>query len=521
MSRRCSRREFVAASAAGLCVSGTGLVEAAEGKEPGQPNILVIHVDQHRADCLGTYGNVDIRTPHVDALAADGVRFDRSFCPYPVCTPSRYSLLSGQYVHEHEGWSNHCTLRAEIDTFPKILRRAGYRTKAVGKMHFAPTYLDVGFDEMELAEQDGPGRWDDDYHRYLRDQGLVDRNDLEDQRREYRKGAPREYWDTFGALPSNLPEKHHSTTWIADRAMATLEGWDKGGHLLMVGFVKPHHPFDPPKEWCNAYDPDSLSILPGWTDACLPHDLERSKGYFPHEDLTPEALRRVMAYYYATIEQIDHHVGRMVAVLKERGLYDDTVIVFTSDHGEYMGHHHMLLKSNFMYDPLTRVPLIIKYPRQQQKGTSSDALVSNVDVAPTLVKLTGCRPADSMHGNDLADPDSGRDIVFAESGKDEVMARTKRHKLILMPARKLRLFYDLEADPHELENRCEDPAYAGEVQRLTKALEGWRPLDLRAKAYLDENAPVIDAPNVPSRADDHRASIEDYYKRKMREAQQG
>jgi len=100
-------------------------------------------------------------------------------------------------------------------TFPRILRTAGYRTKAVGKMHFTPTYLDVGFDELLLAEQDGPGRWDDDYHRYLMQQGLVDRNDLEDQLvNEYRKSARKEYWDTFGALVSNLPEEHHSTTWI-------------------------------------------------------------------------------------------------------------------------------------------------------------------------------------------------------------------------------------------------------------------------------------------------------------------
>jgi arylsulfatase A-like enzyme len=172
---------------------------------PKHPNILIIHVDEHRIDCLGAYGNADIKTPHIDRLAADGVRYDNSFCPFPVCTPSRYSFLCGQYVHEHRGWTNRDTLAPDIETFPKILRAAGYRTKAVGKMHFAPTYLDVGFSELVLAEQDGPGRWDDDYHRYLMRHGLVDRNDLEDQLvREYRGYAPKEYWDTCGALVSNL-----------------------------------------------------------------------------------------------------------------------------------------------------------------------------------------------------------------------------------------------------------------------------------------------------------------------------
>jgi len=116
-----------------------------------RPNILLIHADQHRFDCLGAYGNPDIQTPNIDALAQDGVLYEASFCPFPVCTPSRYSLLSSQYVHQHLGWTNHSTLPNGIPTFPKVLRANGYSTKAVGKMHFTPTYLDVGFDEMILS----------------------------------------------------------------------------------------------------------------------------------------------------------------------------------------------------------------------------------------------------------------------------------------------------------------------------------------------------------------------------------
>ena len=139
-----------------------------------KPNILIIMADQHRADCLGAYGNPDIQTPHIDSLATDGARYPNSFCPFPVCTPSRYSFLSGLYVGQHLGGSNHCTLPAGLPTFPRVLRENGYRTKAVGKMHFTPTYLDVGFEEMWLAEQNGPGRYDDDYHRWLMAEGLSD-----------------------------------------------------------------------------------------------------------------------------------------------------------------------------------------------------------------------------------------------------------------------------------------------------------------------------------------------------------
>ena len=152
----------------------------------------------------------------------------------------------------------------------------------------------------------------------------------------------------------------------------------------MTGFVKPHHPFEPPENRYDDYDPEKLTLLPGWTSSCLERDLQRSKGYFPHEDLSEKALRQVMAAYYATIEHIDEQVGRMTNLLKQKGLYDNTLIIYTSDHGEYMGFHHMLLKGNLPYDPLMKIPLIIKYPKHAEKtgGQVSKALVNNVDLAP-------------------------------------------------------------------------------------------------------------------------------------------
>jgi len=529
MKKEITRRTFVATTAAlslaGSVVGRPARADAAAEppQEPGReskPNILVIHADQHRMDCLGAYGNSEIRTPNVDALAAGGVRFENSFCPYPVCTPSRYSLISGLYVHEHRGWTNHSTLPPGTETFPAILRDAGYKTKAVGKMHFTPTYLDLGFDELVLSEQNGPGRWDDDYHRELRQHGLVDYNDLEDQISEYRKKAPANYWETFGALPSNLPEEYHSTTWTGDRAVETLKQWGPSGNLLMVGFIKPHHPFDPAQQWCDIYNPDTLSLLPGWTDKCLPHDLALSKGYFPNESLTESSLRRVAAYYYATIQHIDQQVGRMIAVLKRKGLYESTMIIYTSDHGEYMGYHHMLLKGNYMYDPLVKVPLIIKYPFRHQRGTVSPVLVSNIDLAPTILNQAGCRPGERMRGIDLAQGLDRREMVFAENRRgSHAMARSKSRKLIISHAKKKAFFYDLEKDPFETTNRYEDPAYREEVRAFTKAIEEWRSFDDLPKIYLNENAPVIAQPNVPSRRDGHREAMIAYCREKMRDEQ--
>ena len=484
---------------------------------PDRPNVLIIHVDQHRYDCLGTSGNPNVRTPHIDMLADDGVRYSNAFCCFPVCTPSRYSLLTGLYVHQHLGWTNRSTLPAGLPTLPRILSHAGYQTKAVGKMHFTPTYLDVGFQEMELAEQDGPGRYDDDYHRWLRDKGQCDRIDLMDQVREYRQRAPQGYWDTCGALRSDLDEAHHSTTWIGDRAVETVEQWTGGGHMLMVGFIKPHHPFDPPAPWDEMYDPHALSILPGWTETGLPQDLAYSRGYFDNEALTEPQLRRAMAFYYGTISQVDFHVGRLITALRQRALYDNTLIVYTGDHGDYMGYHHLLLKGNHMYDPLVRVPLIVKYPGQDRAGQISSNLVNNVDVAPTLLHRAGCNVPGTMQGLDLSSPDAGRALVFAEAPRArQYMVRSGTHKLLLSRDRSMSQFFDLQQDPFEMRNVIDDPGHQHEVEALRQHLLQWALFDRPSPTHVDPRAPLIGALNLPQRGDGH-VEQEAYYRQKMSE----
>lgn len=486
-----------------------------------RPNVLILLADQHRFDCLGAYGNPDVRTPNIDRLAADGVRYENSFCAFPMCTPSRYSLLTGRYVHDHRGWDNSSTLSPQLGTFPRLFRAAGYKTKAVGKMHFTPTYLDVGFDDLALAEQDGPGRWDDDYHRHLMRHGLADRNDLEDQRAEYRRQARKEYWDTYGALVSNLPDEHHSTTWIAERALESIQSWDaNGGRLLMVGFIKPHHPFDPPAPWHAMYDPGKLALLPGWTAETSAHDLGLERGYFPNDRLTTACLRRVMAYYYATISHIDHQVGRLTAWLKGENLYDNTLIIYTADHGEYMGFHHMLLKGNHMYDPLVKVPLVIKWPGGRNAGTVAQRLVSNIDLAPTLCSAAGLPPTPGLPGEDLGNLRSTRAIVFCESLEGQIMARTRSHKLILVAGKaRSSLFFDLQKDPLELRNLREAPQYRDELRRLEAALASWRPQKLPER-YADLQAAQIRQPHVPPPGRGHCKAITEYYQDKMRELEE-
>ena len=508
-----TRRQFVATTAA-AAVASTAIGDAAAQPAP-RPNVLFILVDQHRFDCIGAYGNEQIRTPAIDRLAQDGTRYTNSFCTYPMCTPSRYSIWSGRYVHEHGGWSNHCTLKPGTASWPALLRDAGYTTAAAGKMHFTPTYLDVGFQRMTLSEQDGDGRWDDDYHRLLRGRGTIDGNDLEDQRKEYRERARAEYWESCGALPSNLPEELHSTTWTGDRAVEALEQWTDSGSLFAASFIKPHHPFDPPRAWAERHDPASMELLPGWTDTCFAHDLQLQTGYFPYEKLSKPTLQKVMAYYYATIEHIDQQVARMVEALKRKGLYEKTLIVYTSDHGEYMGYHHLLLKGNWMYEPLIKVPLIIKCPGAAHAGKVSDALVSNVDLAPTILHQCGIAPLDTMRGLDLMNAGAGRSVVCAESsGAAQLMARTATRKLLVHEGKKLAFLYDLEKDPLESVNVHDDPAYAGDVAALRQALVEWRGPNPILDTVLDEEAPQIDQPNVP-RDLSHRDAMIAYTREKM------
>lgn len=476
------------------------------------PNILLIHVDQLRSDCIGAYGNRQIKTPNLDRLSADSVRFTNSFCPYPVCTPSRYSLLSGLYVRQHCGWSNHSTLAPGIETFPRVLKRAGYRTKAIGKMHFTPTYLDVGFEEMELAEQDGPGRMDDDYHRELRAHGLVDADDIIDQRREFRARAPKSYWRTCGAKTSNLPDEWHSTTWIGDRAVRTIEKWSDSGNMLMAGFIKPHHPFDPSAPWDRMYDPADMTIMPGWTNAVPSHDRKYHRGYFPNHKLTEDVVRRATAYYYATISQIDHHVGRMIDLLEKRGTYDKTLIVFTADHGEYLGFHHMLLKGGHMYDPLIKVPLTIKLPGGRDAGAVRENLVSNIDLAPTLLRQAGLDVPEDMKGLDLAAPTADRPVVFAESRRGRIyMARSRGHKLLMPRKRGECLFYDMKDDPLELRNVAGDPKFKDAVDEHRRAIADWTTFEAVPPTYVDESSPSVGGSEAESMAEDGRRQMLEYF----------
>lgn len=481
-------------------------------------NILLIHADQHRQDCIGTYGNKDILTPNLDALANDGVKYNEAFCPFPICTPSRYSLLSGMYAHQHLSVSNKCTLPESIKTFADALRDAGFSTSAVGKMHFTPTYLDLGFDSMVLAEQDGEGRFDDDYHRYLKEKDLADTFDLLDEVPRYRKNAPKEYWESFNATVSELECDDHSTSWISRQALKKIDNWDSGNNLLMVGFIKPHFPFDPPEPWSEIYNPEKLTLLPGWTESTLEMDNMINTGRFNHSRLTEEKMRQILSYYYANISHIDDEVGKMIALLKSKNLYDDTMIIYTSDHGDYMGYHHMVGKKNHFYDPVIRIPLIIKYPNQENKGTVDNRMNNNVDVAPTILNVAGITLPLTMNGSDLRLQNWDNDFVVSQLVCDEAngyMIRTAKYKLMTYEQSQNNAFFDLEADPFELNNLYKDTSSQTIINDLSNKLMQFVLFDKPVMALTNNEAKTCKDENVPKNIKENRAATISYYEKKL------
>ena len=549
-----SRRDFlnyVGASIGGMYAYGASAVNPGGPKHREQserarnsPNVLLIYSDQHRYDCLGVAGHPDIDTPHIDALAADGVWYPHSYCCSNVCTPSRYSLLTGLYVHQHGGRGNRSTLPAGISTFPRVLRDLGFDTSAVGKMHFTPTYLDVGFSRMRLAEQDGVGRYVDDYHAWLMDKDLIDGLDSIDQIWEYRRRAPADYWDSFGAQVSELDEEHHSTTWIAEQALAEISAWDpEKKHLLMVGFIKPHHPFDPPASWADKYDPAVLQLPPGWTDSPLARDLALSSGFFPVQQLTESRLRKVMAYYFALISQIDHQVGRIVALLKERGMYENTMIIYTADHGEYLGYHHLLLKDGPLYDPIVKVPLVIKFAGDARSGGTHAGQVNSLDVTATIMAATSAvYPVNplmpvGLPGLDLAEATVDHETVFAErweanqrtimsgefaevlekgGGLTSFMARTNRYKLLLDRQDSRTLLFDFNEDPYEMTNLYMDERYQSIAAELRDRIVDWAVFANPVPMYTDAAAQQISGAHEDRLKDGYADRAKDYVRRKIR-----
>ncbi len=444
-----------------------------------RPNILLITTDEQRFDCVGCYGNPVIRTPNMDRIAREGVRFERGYVQNPMCMPARMALMTGRYCSEH-GVNINCVglpQHEQDHTFMRYLAEAGYHTAAIGKMHMMPKWGPFGFAYLDLVE--GKADANNQYVDDLEAKGL---NGLQHEAKGD-KGA-------LGIYTSALPAEDTIDGFVGRRAERWLREWEgEAPFFLWVSFSNPHFPFDPPEPYDTMYDPAEVPG-PVWREgemATKPAQrrLQQERGY----DRVSEAdLRRMIAHYYGNVTLVDDQIGTILDVLERKGLLDETMVAFTSDHGDHLGDHRLMHKSGVtFYDVSVRVPYLIRYPARFPQGAVCEALVESIDLPATFLDVAGVEIPRTMQGRSLVGLAEGRiedwrDDAFSEidlhlnpkmhgpsdpGSRDYVaMICTREWKYVHFPNLGIGELYDLVNDPHELTNLFYEPAYAPKVAEM-------------------------------------------------------
>ena len=484
-----SRRELLASTAATAAVGCVG---------PSRPrNIVYIYADQHRAPLLGCYGADYVLTPHIDALAAEGLRFDNVFTNSPLCRPARATMMTGLLPAGHNSWSNNWISDRRDASHVSRMRSAGYRTAMYGKAHLDSTRGDTrdeelaarlaawGFDDtMELLSQPHAAQFGNPYAAELRDSTMPGQTPKDERYRNYI-----EDWDYVkgnvppDVAPYNLGLEDHLDVFCGRRAVEYIRerAAEPGPFYLQVNFPGPHSPFDSPTEHRDRYrDIDlPLPVLGAPANAGdLVEYLHSSKPEL--QGLTDDQYRFVLMTYLAKISLIDDMVGEIMAALAEEGLLDDTWVVYSSDHGELVGDHELWGKVA-MYEGSLRIPLVVRPPGGTQQA-STTALVDQRDITETILAMggqSGLGGGASLLPAVEGRPMSGREHIVAMveghfnrgRGLRTAMVRTERYKLVRdLDENENQVLYDLDADPAERENVLGDPSLAHIVTDLEDRL---------------------------------------------------
>ncbi len=488
-----------------------------------RPNIILITSDQQRADCNG-FENPEVMTPHLDQLARDGTRFSACMTPNLVCQPSRASILTGLLPLTHGVWDNGVDLDPRVGEagFAGTLARAGYRSAFIGKAHFATktTFAPTGTPECSRSQAKYGPRWFGPYmgfeHVELCVLGHLHRTRPLDrppmghyERWLIARGENEEGLKSWAAetrpgtgaaqtWSSALPVAWHSSSWVGDRAIDLLARHDRKKPLAMwVSFPDPHHPFDCPEPWSLMYDPKSLTLprhrkkdlerRPWWHKASLeskPQLTDPVMLKFRAEgsrvpDQTDAQLAEMTANYFGMISLIDHNVGRILAALDDLGYAENTLVVYTTDHGDMLGNHGLYLKGPTPYEDLMRVTLIARGPGVV-KGKVVGEPVSTLDLPATFYDYAGASAPHELQGRSLARLIAGksetRDTAYSEwhvhpsrcgVALNLRTVRTRTHKCTFELVSGAGELYDLKNDPKEMNNLFDDPGYT----KLKKELE--------------------------------------------------
>lgn len=424
----------------------------------GRPNILLLLTDQQRFDTIRALGNPVICTPVLDDLVARGTAFTRAYTPSPVCVSARGAMLTGL-----EPQTTGCTDNAPMDfsrqSLMQRLGAAGYQCHGAGKMHFVPKPRELwGFESRDFCEEGG-GR--DDFREYLDRHGYSHVLDPHGVRSEY----------YYLPQPSQLPARHHPTAWVVDRSIDWLQARDHDRpFFLFTSIIKPHPPFESPTTWNKLYRPPDMPLpkRPAASQELLTY-WNRYQNRYKWRDRgwDEQLVRTIKAAYYACISFIDYQLGRLLEHLDATGDLDNTVILFSSDHGELLGDYGSWGK-RCMLDSAARIPLIAIWPDGYGAGQRCDEPASLIDIVPTALAAADL-PRDGLPGVDLRRLAAGalpRDAVYGQfqSGPQAVYMRaTREHKYIWSAPDQREWLLDLTADPEETRDVAGDPDQAARL----------------------------------------------------------
>ncbi|NSW57979.1 MAG: sulfatase-like hydrolase/transferase [Armatimonadetes bacterium] len=470
-----------------------------------RPNILLITSDQQHWNTLGCL-NPEVQTPFLDRMAAEGTLFNRAYTVNPTCTPTRASMITGRFPSQHGAYSLGTKLSEEEPTVGPIFGSAGYRTALVGKAHFQPLRGTDEYPSLEaypvLQDLDFWRRFTGPFYGFERVELARNHTDEAHVGQHYaiwmeERGLTN--WRDYFRPPTGnndrqrrkwlIPEEYHYSAWIAERTNALMEQYASAGEnfLLWASFFDPHPAYLAPEPWDTMYDPSALtvpSLVPGEHDCNPPHfqlTQQEKPDFSPwqttHKGLhgfhshlhDRDELAKNIAVYYGMISLMDKYIGAILDRLDSLGLAENTLVLFSTDHGHLFGHHGLIAKGAFHYEDLLRVPMIARMPGTVPAGRRTDALWSHVDLAPTCLGMAGLEIPWWMTGVDQTgvlrgEQEQARDHVLVENRHevDTIHVKTyvdDRYKITAYYRQRYGELFDLAKDPHEVHNLWDSPEH--------------------------------------------------------------
>ncbi len=476
---------------------------SAVAAEPARPNVLFLISDDLN-NSLGCYGHPHVQTPNLDRLAERGVRFERAYCQFPLCGPSRNSMLTGLYPNSTGIWANQQIFRQTIpshQSLPQAFRLAGYFAGRIGKLYHYNVPKSIG-----TNGHDDPGSWELELNPAGCDR-------LEEEPHIFSL-TPGRFGGTLSWYASPRADRYHTDGLLAADAEWVLERCARQKDrpfFLAVGFYRPHTPYVSPKPYFDRYPQGQMPVVRGVKEDQADLPAPALGSYKREQDrLTDDLRRQCVQAYYASTTFMDAQVGHVLDSLKRLGLAENTIVVFTSDHGYHLGEHGLWQKMS-LFEESARVPLIIAAPGTPAQGAVAKSPVGLIDLYPTLAELCGVKPPENLQGQSLVpmlnDPDVvGRGWTLCQVTRGPrkpdkrffgYSLRTPRWRYTQWAdGERGRELYDHDTDPRELTNLADDPAFADTVERLSRQLREAVKETLPASGKAPSLRPGVWAPNL-------------------------